>query len=519
MVSLTVLALGLSALVHPAAGRRSGCKPRSTVLESSISTSTSPSISISTDTSTTADVSASPTPSAGPVTVVNVATNGNFAVRDATWPGGVFGFNSTGRVDFNDNHGYRPDNTGDTGCVRMVRGPGSSKRKRQESEFPPAVLEQYMRDLEPDTVYTVRLFYTVNQNTGAGDCRLDGYFGGALFDSTDVFPVVSGATEGATPWVEFLTTTTVGVSEAWLTFVVDCEGSGRADVFVDSLFLSNQVTPRPSTTSSSPTRPRPTSSFPPRPRLPYAAARDTPTTVIPPTTTTQDDDDTPSPTQSVWCPAGAPSAPGQCYYASPTPIGSTCWVSAEKELANSETYGVSREQFPKQNSIMDCALICKLTEDVCKAFAWTAEDGCILSPVRLFYAGYTRLTPATQFYWNDLGCADCRMCSNTPPSSTTTTTAPTPSSTCPLVYGQGCTLPSGPAEGATCVARGSNNALECAATCRLLDNCGAFAFDYERRACQFVTTTLAEAGFAQGVLVDLAYWYDKACYDCVDCQP
>ncbi|CAI4212773.1 unnamed protein product [Parascedosporium putredinis] len=208
MLSLVPLALGLSTLFHPVSARRSQCsaRSRSTVLSYPTDGPDDP----------TGTGQPPETTTAPPVkrAVVNTCSNGNFAGYDPNWRNGIYGFNSTGDVMLLQQYGYQGDGSEEAGCVQMAAGPG---RKRQVSDTWDASLEQFFPYLEPDTSYTIRIWYTILSSSVEGACRINGYYGDTLFDSTDPFPLVTDAVVGQSPWYEFLTTAGVTTSEGGFT--------------------------------------------------------------------------------------------------------------------------------------------------------------------------------------------------------------------------------------------------------------------------------------------------------------
>ncbi|TPX17797.1 uncharacterized protein E0L32_002898 [Thyridium curvatum] len=175
--------------------------------------------------------------------VVNDIANGNFAGYDPNWPGGVYGFNSTGDVQLIQGFGYQGDGSKETGCVQMTSGVQRRRGRRQANTDYNAMIEQKLENLDLTTQYTVRFFYTILESTVAGSCRYDAYYGDVLFKSTDYFPVVAKTNPGNTPWRELVTSAAVTTTDGYLKFVLNCASGAYAQVFIDQVFVSNKVTP------------------------------------------------------------------------------------------------------------------------------------------------------------------------------------------------------------------------------------------------------------------------------------
>ncbi|KAH8668549.1 hypothetical protein BX600DRAFT_510640 [Xylariales sp. PMI_506] len=209
--------------------------PRTT--SSASTTSSSPQLSSYSSTSTGIVT----TSAAEPTVVVNVASNGNFAGYDPNWRGGISGWNSTGDVQLLQGYGYIGGGSADTACVQMIVGGNQSTLTSRQAETV-ASIEQYLEDLDELSNYTMRFYYTVLSNTEASTCLVNAYYGTTLLQSSEYFPVVAAAAAGTTTWVEFITSAALSTSDGFLDIEVDCSGTGSAEVLIDQVFISNQVT-------------------------------------------------------------------------------------------------------------------------------------------------------------------------------------------------------------------------------------------------------------------------------------
>ncbi|KAM0312339.1 hypothetical protein ACHAPQ_012250, partial [Fusarium lateritium] len=139
--------------------------------------------------------------------------------------------------------------------------------------------------------------------------------------------------------------------------------------------------------------------------------------------------DTPSITTSspsntaVACPNGVPS-PGLCTSASPVPSTAICGKHGWPRMI--EPYSLGLQDYPNQNSVEDCALICKLDRQ-CKAFAFDATRSkikCMFSPMDLTDAGVDE-DPRTPGAWSDLECMSCKLCGDPAETKSVSVSQPT----------------------------------------------------------------------------------------------
>lgn len=272
----------------------------------------------------------------------------------------------------------------------------------------------------------------------------------------------------------------------------------------------------------------------------------TPASSLAPTTTTQY-----SPSTASSCPQYI-AAPGMCYGATPTAVGSVC----NKRGTNSNTYTKSLDEVPNQSMSEYCALACD-SDPECKSYAWDYN----LSP---FSCQFSKKTVTDNIAadlfipsemanqrWYDIGCMRCVHCGTTPQSSalassssasstipsasTTTAAASTPQNTCP--GGLACTAKTFAPAGVYCKQQGqfsglisasvpdavefpqkATSAEECASICSQTTNCLASSFSVVQ-GCGLITQALAQASFVPGSSSDSwgTVWSDNACFDCAAC--
>ena len=76
-------------------------------------------------------------------------------------------------------------------------------------------------------------------NANPQNCAIDGSYDNTIFNSS-YFTSNTGQTS---EWVQFLSTFTPSTSSGPLSFVVNCINDGSAEVVIDEVFVSDQVTP------------------------------------------------------------------------------------------------------------------------------------------------------------------------------------------------------------------------------------------------------------------------------------
>ncbi|KAF7548896.1 hypothetical protein G7Z17_g6769 [Cylindrodendrum hubeiense] len=218
--SLVALALGGSANFAAAAL----CKPDTRDNTDTRSATTAPG-----STTTTA-----------PRTVRNKVINGNFEGYDPSSDGGIYGFQAENEARLVEGQGYQGDGSQESNCVLAeARNTGSTTRKRDIAEF--AAIEQQLSDLDTTSLYTIRFWYKVLQNDVADTCKFDVYYGSELFTSSPYFPVVQST--DSTEWESVVDQAAVQTSSGFLRFDLNCASGGYAQVYVDQVFVSNEVSP------------------------------------------------------------------------------------------------------------------------------------------------------------------------------------------------------------------------------------------------------------------------------------
>ncbi|MCJ1411705.1 hypothetical protein MMC19_005797 [Ptychographa xylographoides] len=385
----------------------------STTLKTSTPTLTTSSTTSSTQTTlktmtTTPQPTPPPTSSPAPVqtgAIYNVVANGNF-VYDASAPGGLAGWLTSGDAQLVASNSYKGDGNTGNYAVQLITGSAAAtkhRKIRRQSPTTPAGIEQMLTNLGTTSQYTVSLWYYVDYTAAANsapqNCRIDAYYGNALFSSTPYFAANTGQSSA---WVQFVSSVTPAASDGNLEFLLDCVNGGTAQVLIDEVFVSNQVTPNNIDNYS----------------LTYTLA---PTTSTGPITVASSSITPPNPTCSI-------------HLALIPPNGAVC----QKQVASA---GSADELFIYGALGIDyvsCAQECLATSN-CQSFSWGPMSGngqCILYPQNVAAYGAPASSTSGLYVW-DKGCwtylgPSGSSCSATATTTATPTTTYTPS--CSSVY-------------------------------------------------------------------------------------
>ncbi|KAH7246573.1 hypothetical protein BKA59DRAFT_528437, partial [Fusarium tricinctum] len=218
---VALAALALSGSIDLAAA--SACKPRSSHLSSATSEL------IPSDTTSAAAGSET----GGSITIKSVIEGGGFSVIPPE--GGVPGFTVQGQAEILIGPGYKGDGSKDGGCLSM-KANNAEKRKRDIGAY--AGVSQALEQLSLTKPYTVRFFYLIITAPSLNLCQLTASLGGQTFFQTWIFSMGT-----AMQWGMALEQVTAAQSSAALSISMNCLVGGTAQIYVDSLFMSNQVTP------------------------------------------------------------------------------------------------------------------------------------------------------------------------------------------------------------------------------------------------------------------------------------
>lgn len=164
--------------------------------------------------------------------ITNAVANGRFAKGLNSW-------SVEGSAKQQSSDCYKADGSTDNGCAAL----GSSAipadaQKRALGGL--GSISQTLGNLVPSktTSYTVQLYYVVI-TVGRQSCSINAYLGNRQFYTMGLFS--GGGVTGS--WNRVLTTVMADSRSANFGISMSCSGNGFALLYVDSVFVSNQVTP------------------------------------------------------------------------------------------------------------------------------------------------------------------------------------------------------------------------------------------------------------------------------------
>ncbi|KAL4728697.1 hypothetical protein ACLX1H_003096 [Fusarium chlamydosporum] len=158
------------------------------------------------------------------VVIANSFSGGSFAQRDANTPSGLTGVNTEGQVEFHSGGCYKADGSKDDGCAALS-ATGNPAGKRDLGSF--ASMFQTLNSLSTGqrNKYTIQFYYLV-LSAGSQACTSLLNFGGVNMQWNQVLQQVEAVSSS----------TNFAIS-------MSCTGQGISMILVDSVFISNQVTP------------------------------------------------------------------------------------------------------------------------------------------------------------------------------------------------------------------------------------------------------------------------------------
>ncbi|CAJ0544418.1 Ff.00g036060.m01.CDS01 [Fusarium sp. VM40] len=233
-IALIGLALANYAIVGP-------CKPNRLTTSSilSVPTASIPTTAvtdISTDISSPTLAQSTTTQESQPI-ITNAIAGGSFAAADPNNPpSGLTGFSASGDAVFHEGGCYKEDGSRDNGCAAL-KATGHPGEKRDLGSF--ASIFQTLNSLSTGSrnKYTVQFFYIVASG-GNQACTVSASLGNKQFYSNSLSSTGSGIS-----WNRVLQQVDSDSSSAAFSISMSCSGSGTSMIFVDSVFISNQVTP------------------------------------------------------------------------------------------------------------------------------------------------------------------------------------------------------------------------------------------------------------------------------------
>jgi hypothetical protein len=168
------------------------------------------------------------------IVITNRAVNGRFAKRHSNSEDGVMGFDTEGSVAHRNGECFNDDSSSDDGCVALEV---ASDRKRGMGSFA-GISQQLLSGPRGTLLYTAQFYYSVISVQGSGPCTLDAYLG----DQQVCSERLSASGSLSKSWHRVLTTVRADSDSTDFGIAMSCLGSGAATVYVDSVFISNQVT-------------------------------------------------------------------------------------------------------------------------------------------------------------------------------------------------------------------------------------------------------------------------------------
>ncbi|KAM0258331.1 hypothetical protein ACHAPA_011330 [Fusarium lateritium] len=491
-----------------------------------------------------------------PIIITNRVMNGKFAMRDPNSASGIMGYESEGDVSQHNGDCYTGDGSSDNGCVALAAAEGG---RRSLGSF--AGISQMLGSLSPSktVLYTVQFYYVAITVGRSQSCTVDAYLGSQQFYSQGLF---SGGGIGVS-WNRVLTMVRADTRDASLRISLSCTGSGQAMMYIDSIFVSNQVTPDTIDQAE----------------LDFGNSGNTPTealvkstlfhstlmesTLIESTPLIQSASIEHSPTESTTIQSTEPTqaasstriegstTASQTLSASATPTDTCVYKHGEKcdfdrfnypkdvlcswgGTFKGEPWTVTRTDFPHQNTWEQCLAICHTLEGCRSAGWWHVDNRCRFSPKALAKEDFILdgLEDWETQTWGDIRCyAECEECI---PESVPIP----PSKKCSYTQGDRCTRNAAP-EGVICNYSAymagmfwtgdqwikeyphQASSEECAAICYAMTDCGGFA--YKDGRCKWTGYTLALSGMPVPLETDRdpswnSVWDDPLCFACPGCS-
>ncbi|KAF4969555.1 hypothetical protein FSARC_3238 [Fusarium sarcochroum] len=443
------------------------------------STSATDSLEISTDiTSQTTDVP-STTPSDLPTTTTSeddiIITN---RVANGRFVGGLEGFDSEGEVRHQLGGYFEDDASPDDACAAL-EAVGDSQ-KRSMGSF--AGMWQLLGFLQPSNtvLYTVQFYYAVMTGGGFQQCTVSAYLGNRQFYSMSLFSVGESVS-----WNRVLISVIADSRSAKFGISMTCMGDGQAVIYVDAVFVSNEVTPKNIDNFKL--------DFGVTPPGPQTPGKSGSTSLLPDGTTSTDlrssntglpEVDTSSETWGYstpiligtqsWSPLSETTDETSTSIPTPTTEeGSSTTFSTTTEsetptelceythgeecefdrfnypqdalcaydaFFNGPTWTESRTDYPHQESPYQCIAICHGMENCASVGYWQLENRCIFTSVIIKQSDFTICNNGDwrHAYWVD---KRCRKCPNCIPASVPNT----PPERCSYKEGDACTRVDNPA--------------------------------------------------------------------------
>ncbi|KAF5591216.1 uncharacterized protein FSUBG_10517 [Fusarium subglutinans] len=171
------------------------------------------------------------------IIITNAIDGGSFAARNANNPpSGLTNFGATGNAEFHEGGCYKVDGSPDDGCAALTAS-GNPAGKRDTGSF--ASIWQTLSSLSTGSQsrYTVQFYYLV-LSAGSQDCTVTAALGDRQFYSQSLSSIGTSVS-----WTHVLQQVDAESASATFAISMTCSGNGISVILVDSIFISNQVTP------------------------------------------------------------------------------------------------------------------------------------------------------------------------------------------------------------------------------------------------------------------------------------
>ncbi|KAF5584632.1 uncharacterized protein FSUBG_12721 [Fusarium subglutinans] len=165
------------------------------------------------------------------IIITNAILGGSFASRDPNSPSGLTNFGASGNAEFHQGGCYRVDGSLDDGCAALSANGDVTKRSFFGSF---ASIFQTVRSV-PRKKYTIQFFYLI-RSAGSQGCVASAAFGNSEFYSQP-------ASSSGPSWARVLRQVEALSDLPTFAISLTCSGGGTSSILVDSIFISDQVTP------------------------------------------------------------------------------------------------------------------------------------------------------------------------------------------------------------------------------------------------------------------------------------
>jgi hypothetical protein len=166
------------------------------------------------------------------ITITNAISGGSFANRDPNSPSGLTNFGASGNAEFHQGGCYHADGSVDDGCAALSASGDSDTKRSFLGSF--ASIFQTVRSF-PRRKYTIQFFYHM-KSAGSQGCVASAMFGNTEFYSQPAS--IPGAS-----WARVLAQVEAVSDLPTFAISLTCSGVGSSSILVDSIFISDQVTP------------------------------------------------------------------------------------------------------------------------------------------------------------------------------------------------------------------------------------------------------------------------------------